>query len=689
MTVPNPLPNHDRLIVALDSETSGLHTDDGARISVISWAFRSPDTGLVETYAAAFDQGQDLATLFPNDPAVATHARRALPLGPKDLDIKHVKRITKWRAEHGLDVYTAPNKDLGAWARLLAWLGRQHLVLHNAKFDLLKIAEGLRGLEDREWFDGGGLDLSGNVIADTQSKQSIMDPLYGTALKPTSVRLGVGRELGLDAGTEDREAEALKPWKGPKTDPRYDLIPWRVIRPYAELDAGLTLLLNEAQNEALRDAVHRYDSVHIRNELELMRTLFQMERRGIQFNVEASRRQVRVIDQLMAEVAEQLPFRPTYPGAQKYFFGPEEDGGLGHLPYNDKMTKPSKSHPHGQPQVDEETIERLVKEGVPNAALFQRYAELGSAKSKWYQAWAEMTGPDGRLRTDHKQNSVISGRLAVSRAQLQAIPHVYQIPEGLEPVRGMFEAKDGHELWEIDVSQAEIRIATAVARCQPMLDQFLDGQDSHSAACWLMFRSEFERDGFHTLQDAEAGHPKWKEYRQVAKRCNLGILYGAGVNTVREQIKKFTGIDYPQKQVRIWVDDWRRAFPQFVKLLDVSGRKAAKDGWVRLVNGRIRWFSAYEPTHKAANQVIQGSQAEVIKRIMVLVDQKYPDMLLLCIHDSLVLEIPTDQVEAVVKDVQQLMVDEFEKAFTRVWRRGGPPVTVPFAADAKRWGADD
>lgn len=689
---PNPLPDVDRLIVAFDTETSGLYEDDGARVSVVSWAFRHPDSGKVETYAACFDQGQDPTVLFPEEESLIHSTLPGwvhLPLGPKDLDAKHIKRITKWRAEHGLAVYQAPNKSPDAWGRLLTWLSRQHLICHNAKFDLLKMAKGLRGREEASLVQGGGLDLSGNVIADTQSKQSIIDPRGGTALKPTSVRLSIGAELGLDAGTEDREQQALKPWKGPQNDPRFDLIPWRVIRLYAELDAGLTLLLNERQNELLQDPANWHQVVHVRNELELMRTLYNMERRGIGFDAEAARRQVEVIERLKAEAAAKLPFKPTYPGARGYFFGPEDKGGLGLIPFSDKMTKPSKTHPAGQPQVDEEVVARLVKSDVPNAATFERYAELDSARAKWYQAWADMTGPDGRLRTNHKQNDVVSGRLAVSRAQLQAIPHIYQIPKGLDPVRGMFHAKPGHTLIEIDVSQAEIRIATAVARCQPMLDQFLDGQDSHSAATWLMFRDEFEPAGFHTLREAESGHSKWKEWRGVAKRCNLGILYGAGVNTVQEQIKKFTGIEYPQRQVRGWVDDWRRAFPQFVKLLDVSAKKASRDGWVRLVNGRIRWFSDYEPTHKAANQVIQGSQAEVIKRIMVIVDQKYPGMLLLCIHDSLVLEIPDELVDVIAKDVQRIMVDEFEKAFARQWVRGGPLVVVPFAADMKVWDAHD
>jgi len=666
--------------------------------------------GKIVSQAVCFDQGQDVLTLLR---AVAKKTETidesqfdipfgGLPLGPKDLPLRHSKRIRKWLDNSpdesvgvGAALFQAPNLPVAQWGRLLRQLARMRLAAHNAKFDLHMSAGGLRGCEDQPPEQGGGLDLSSSVASDTQLTQFVLDPQNSTGLKPTSVRLGLGKELGLNAGTEDAEQQALKPWKGPQTDPRFDLIPWPVIRVYAALDAALTLLLDEHQQGQLDDEAFQFELRHARREFALMKTLYSMERRGIGYNTVASLAQATKARELMEQVASQLPFKPTYPGAQKYFFGPTEDqdgkptGNLGHLPYDDKITKPSKSHPQGQPQVDEETIERLAAEGVPHAQQFARFAELQSANSKWFQAWADMTGKDGRLRTNHKQASVVSGRLAVSRAQLQAIPQNYQIPDGLTPVRSLFTAKPGHQLWEVDVSQAEIRIATAVARCQPMLDQFNSGQDSHSAACWLMFRDEFERDGFPTVALAsqkDEGHPKWHEYRQVSKRCNLGILYGAGAGTVRGEIAKFTGIDYPLKQVRQWVDDWRRAFPPFVRMLDAASRKATQDGWVRLTNGRVRWFSAYEPTHKAANQIIQGSQAETIKDCLVRVDREFPGTVLLCIHDSIVLELPASEAEAVARKVQDILIEEFERAFAKPWERGGPVVIVPFAADCKPWG---
>lgn len=711
MTAPTKLSElPDGWIVALDTETSALYVDPGAmdgvppaRVSAVSWSYRDPadPSGIVKA-AAAFDQGQDPLMLedgrVKNAPDVSDtldDPRYRLPLGGKALPLNHQRRVSKWVTEHGPEILRAPNLQPQDWGRLMQHLRRMRLVLHNAKFDLLVIAAGLRGCEGLPVERGGGIDLEPSAVFDTQIAQHVIDPRPGTSLKPTSVRLHIGRELGLDEGTEDAEQLALKPWRGPQNDPRFDLIPWKVLRPYAELDAALTLLLYEYQVEWLNDEINRQLGFgrHVRRETDLMRVLYRMERRGIGYDAQASRVESEKCQKMASEVAGRLPFKATYPGAKKYFFGAETDeqgnptGNLGHLPYSDKITAPSKTHPNGQPQVDEEVIKRLVAEDTPHAKDFQRWAELTSADGKWYKAWADMTGPDGRLRTCHRQTKVVSGRLSVERAQLHAIPHGYLIPQGLRGPRELFQAKPGYGLWEMDVSQAEIRIATAMARCKQMLDQFLDGRDSHSAACWLMFRDEFRRpDGspMETLDEAEK-HPNWDEFRQVAKRMNLGILYGAGVTTVRSEIKKFTGIDYPHHQVREWIDGWRAAFPPFVRFLEQSAQLAMDKGWVRLINGRIRYFSDYEPTHKAANQRIQGSQAEAIKECMIKVEAEFPGCLLLMIHDSLVAEFPLETGDEQAARVAQIMKETFEQTFAKPWVRGGEPVLVPFKADVKRW----
>lgn len=661
--------------IEVDTETSALYPDAGGRIAAVSYAFRVPNaqgesdpSQPLVWKAVAFDQGVD-----------------HLPLGDKELDDRTIRRLAKW-PDWALDE-NANNLPPERFVDLTKQFSRLRICWHNAKFDLSMFRVGLRGEEPNT-----AIDLEDNTYWDTQLAQSVIDPRFGTSLKPTSVRLHLGAELGVKEGMEDDEAEALKPWLGPKTgknaDPRYDLVPWSVMGPYAKMDAALTILLRE-QQWGLLEEEYRFVMSHIDREFDLMKVLYRMEGRGVGFDVSTALRMEKLIEAERQRVAATLPFEPTPNRARKYFFGDPPEG-LGHFPFDDKLTAKGQ-----QPQVDDEVIARLAKEdweGQDVAKVYQRHEALKSANAKWYGAWPYMAGPDGRLRTNHRQAHVVSGRLSVERIQLQAIPQPYQMPklDGLVGVRDLFIEDtpcpccgDAMELWEFDLSQAEIRIATAKAQCRPMLEGFLRGDDSHSIACRLMFATVFESDGF---VGNEEEHPDWDEFRQVAKRCNLGILYGAGSKTIQEQIKKFTGIVYPLGRVRKWIDDWNGAFPQMGHRLEVLEQLAVRMGFVKLVNGRQRWFSAYEPAHKAFNQEIQGSLAEVMKDAMILVENALPNALLLQIHDSLVTRLCPRRREEQQRTVQRLLIRTFEQAFASTWKDTDERVVVPFMSDAKPFG---
>jgi len=642
------LPDTEGLTVAYDTEGSGLHTDDGARISAVSFAFRDPQTGSIRSASVPFDQGYD---------------QEWLPCGAKLLPSTHLRRIKKWAPED----LTAPNRDERTWHYLHRWLLRQRLVMHHAKHDCLQAAAGLRNSP------GTGYDLMPSVVRDTMLIAGVLWPRESVALKNTAVRLHLGQEIGILEGAEADEQEALGPWKGPSTDPRFDLIPWHTLAAYSRLDAELTLILDEAEQAFAMDQGHR---TSISSDLRLAALLYRMERKGVGLDAPGMRAEAAKLSELIREAGLKVPFRgstgmPTPPAAVKYFFGPPPDG-LELLPFDDKMTKGGATR-GPQPQVDEEVIARLVKQGIPGAAEYAKFAELKAAYEKWYLPWPGFCGSDGRVRTSHKQGTVVSGRLAVERWQAQAMPHDYQIPEGIRPPRYFLTTEPGHEAWEVDASQAEIRIATCVAKEKNMYRLLKAGYDSHDAATLLMFYKG-AKDKQAIIEDV--GYQAWEKSRQVAKRCNLGILYGIGAKGLQVQIYKFTGIEYSVGQCSEWIADWKKALPGFGQALYHYSQMAQTQGYVRLSTGRIRKFSEWEPVHKAFNQRIQGEVAEAAKRSMLAFDKEYPGMLLLQIHDSMVAEIPALRVEEVTKAMQDIMVRTFSQMYA----------PIPFLADCKPFG---
>ena len=614
--MPLILPEVEGLTVAVDTETSGLFVDDGATLSVISVAWRDSGTpGLfngITSFAFPFDQGR-----------------------------AHDKIGT---TQSIFDQIDDPNLDDVQFYQLLAWLGQQRLVFHNAKFDLHHLTNGTR-----HW---KGRDLEPATVWDTMLAQPLLDPLQSVALKATCSRI-----FGESVAKEQVEVQKALKKQGTGLTKRFDLLDWEIIRPYAAQDAALTLLLFENQQRRLEtdDAALAH---LVEREINLMRVLYKMEQRGIGFDKAAIGAAAESLRARKAEIEATLPFKPTLPAAKGYFFGSKDAGGLGILP--------SRSGGSGSPSLDSEEVSRLVKQGVPFAKEFATWGEIKSALEKWYDNWPNLVGGDGRLRTSFRQTKVVSGRLSVERVQLQAIPHDYQLGGLKVPgVRSFFKPRKGYEIWEMDLSQAEIRVATAIAGCTPMRERLERGEDAHDATTKLVFKMD-------------KSDPRWEQYRSIGKRLTFGMLYGAGVRTTREQIQTHAGVDASESEVRQWVSEYRATFPEFVQAARYADLAVQKRGWLKLATGRLRHWGFDEQSHKAFNAVIQGGVAETMKIAMVEIEKQLPGVMLLQIHDSVVVEVPTQQATEIVTRAKQILTDTFGKQFG-----------IEFRADAKQWRSVD
>jgi DNA polymerase I-like protein with 3'-5' exonuclease and polymerase domains len=574
-----PAPN---TLVALDCETSGLHPDNGQWLSVVSLAW--------------YDQGRIVSEVYPFDHGVLD--KPDLPAGVQ------------------ADLFTSDQLNLsaGQWRELGARLQTCKLVGHNLKFDLLFAWRGLRTGEP-------GWDLVDQAAWDTAVVNPLLWPDQSVALKATAKRLWGEEELDterkLDAWLSQPKHKA-KDVLG-KRQKRYDLAPWELLGPYAAKDAELTLKLAAHQYELIDQGLVPWEVVS--RELDLMRVLHLMERRGIGFDLQQARVETAKLKAAAQELAHSLPFKPpTQAAARRYFF--EE---LKH--------PPSKVTDQGQPSVDEEAVRYLVDQHVPGAADWAHYVKVTSAVSKWYEGWGKLCGPDERLRCVFHQTKneegrgTVSGRLSVQRVQLQAVPHDYQMAEGVRPVRDLFKASPGLELWELDLSQAEFRVAAAVAQEDGMLAEFAAGHDAHDATCRLVFQ-------------VDPDHELWEQYRAVSKRLGFGILYGAGSRKIQEEIAKWTGLVVTVDQVDRWLQLYGERMPKMLRMGSVAERLAKQRGYVRLAGGRQRWFGPQEETRKAWNAVVQGSVAELMKEAMVRIEQERPGLLVSQVHDSVWVEVP-------------------------------------------------
>lgn len=531
-------------------------------------------------------------------------------------------------AQLALELEPDPNLNGSDWAELLDWLATQRLVFHNDKFDLGHLWVGTD-----QW---QGRDLRSQLVGDTLLAAHELDP-------------------GLDAGLDDLEnrlgyftAEVRDQWHKSKAKrANVSRMAWVDAQQYAALDAEATLAVYENQQERFGEG--EGDWLGYLQEIALSRTLTGMEHRGIGYDVAKSQEAADQLHRVQNQIKAGLPFRPTVPAARKYFFGQLKHEALN---YTAK----------GTPQLDDREVARLVELKVPHAREYQRLRKLQTASSMWFDGYAELCGWDGRLRTMFSQAKVVSGRLSSTRVNLQSIPHDYQLQdvlaEGVPSPRSLFVPKARAKLWELDLSQAELRVAAREANCERMLEMLRNEEDLHGNVAKALFRDN-------------PGSPTWEKSRSVGKRANFAFIFGVAEDTFQATLIAQLGLYLPIQECRRIVQDWRKLFPEFTWAIHVYMERANHWGYVRLINGRPRHFRNYEDKHKAFNQYVQGSLAELMKEWLVQADGVCPDISLLTIHDSLVLETGSTQ-----------KVDRIRRLGEEI---GTAWFDVPMVVDVKEW----
>lgn len=626
-------------ILVVDTEGSGLYPDDGARVSVVSWATRN-EAGEIESGALPFGQG---------------------PFG---------------------QLFDFP-EDAGseAWEKFLDRCEQSSLIMHNASHDLAELNAGsIKGYPGRNLID--------RFYWDTSVVQRHLDPLERVGLEDSCVR-----RLHIEPWkwrAERWKANTIKQARklGDLTgNPRYDLIPWSEIDPYATEDAVNTLLLAEDQwarlaaGEGIKEIVDR--------ELDITRVLFLMEVRGVSYAAEESEAAGIELMRRAGEVEGKLPeeLQPPTPAKFNEYF------------YRNLGYKPTKRDKEGNlvEAADDYSRKGLRAQGAPWMDELDEWSKLETAYTSWYLPWAAATAPDGRLRMRVRQTKVTSGRFSGERVNLLAIPHDKQLPKGAPTIRSFIRPREGTRLWEVDLGQAEVRVGAVAANCKPMVNAFMDGLDPYAVTA---------RDAFgvlpcptHPVKEPDpncAACANFEHYRSLCKRVVLSTIYSGGLKTLIGTVKKFMDLDLPENEAQGFLSGFRKTYPEFGAATTKFEQFALQHSYVPLALGERRYFQSYEmmcskcrgagvfegkrcrpckgtgeQCYKALNQRIQGSVAAVMKPCMIEVDREFPGQLLLQIHDSLLLETADDTVP---QRVAEIMRENFERVFK-----------LPFTADIKEW----
>ena len=294
--------------------------------------------------------------------------------------------------------------------------------------------------------------------------------------------------------------------------------------------------------------------------------------------------------------------------------------------------KPKEFTETGQPKVDE-TILANIK--IPEAQVIAEYLMLQKRISQ-IESWMEAVGKDGRVHGKVITNGAVTGRMTHSSPNMAQIPNAGSIygPE----CRECWTVEDGNVLVGCDASGLELR----------MLAHYMKDEGYVRTVC-----EGSSKDGtdVHTVNQRAAGLAS----RDNAKTFIYAFLYGAGDAKIGS-IVGGSARDGTKLKAKFLAQT-----PALAKLLERVGKQAAK-GWVPGLDGRRIWVRS---EHAALNSLLQGAGAIVMKKALVIFDDKrkankWPVKYVANVHDEAQLECPKDIADEVGKAFKQSIIEAGE-----------------------------
>ena len=272
--------------------------------------------------------------------------------------------------------------------------------------------------------------------------------------------------------------------------------------------------------------------------------------------------------------------------------------------------KPKNHTPTGQPIVDEGTLNKV--KGIPQAALIAKYLMIQKRLAQTKSWIKELDETTGRVHGYVNPNGAVTSRMTHSH------PNMAQIPSSSSPYgeecRSCWTVPENYRLVGIDASSLELR----------MLAHYLNDED---------YTNEILNGDIHTANQRLARI----ESRSQAKTFIYALLYGAGDAKLGSVVGGSRTVGKGLRQR--FFDN----LPSFKHLTD-SVQREAKSGFIKALDGRRLTVRS---EHAALNTLLQGAGAIVMKKALILLDQKitnhgYDAKFVANIHDEWQIECHVD-----------------------------------------------
>jgi DNA polymerase-1 len=279
-----------------------------------------------------------------------------------------------------------------------------------------------------------------------------------------------------------------------------------------------------------------------------------------------------------------------------------------------------------------------------------------------------LVGKEYRVFTQYNLAGTITGRLS---SDFQQFPKdAITLADGTEVnIRSWFVVpKQDKYMFYFDYSQMELRLQcewTNIVNGHPdinMVRAFSPYKCIEKDGKYFLEEDptkEWKATDLHALTAKNAfpnideTHPDWKQYRNLGKRTNFAVNYGAAAPKIQQALK----VDFPTAQAL--VQGYRKAFAGVVAFGKwISNRVYVTDNIPNLL--LRRYYSRNK--HQLQNWLVQGSGADILllklREIFEYIKTKPHWKFMITVHDELgfvCADIPQEQLKREVKDIQKLM----------------------------------
>lgn len=312
-------------------------------------------------------------------------------------------------------------------------------------------------------------------------------------------------------------------------------------------------------------------------------------------------------------------------------------------------------------------ILQQIHHDSPAAQWLMKFDQLKSLlklKSSYVDNVWQYLDDDSKVHPDGLIYGTESGRLSFRDPPIQTIPRPGTGEAAGETwgqyIRGYYAAPSGYKIVEVDISQAEMRVACALSG-EPFLQRIYDNnEDLHTRVALEMYGEDFTKD-----------------QRNACKKFNFAYLYGGTEHSFAIE----EGMNL--KVAKGFVREYRRVMPVLTEWKDSMLQVLKKQGYVETRTGRRRRFPVitndnWDNARKAAvNMPVQGMASEVtlitaIETWEYLKEAGYwgeEGTLIGLIHDSVLLVVRDDYVTEIAYEVQRIMREVGERWVSEVpWK---------------------